>query len=75
MDDCVACLTPPGAAALATLAVRGPRAWEVVRAHFRTLSGAALLADPQPGQFRLGRFGGEIDRRRNDAQVLGIRHW
>ena len=35
----VACLTPPGQAAVATLAVDGPRAWEVVRSLFRTRRG------------------------------------
>ena len=69
MTDRVACLTPPGAAALATLAVRGPRAWEVVRALFRTPSGAELATELQPGQFRLGRFGAELA----DEVVLAVK--
>jgi tRNA modification GTPase len=55
----VACLTPPGTAAVATLALRGPRAWDVVRQLFRPLapSGQALPAEPQPGRVWLGRLG------------------
>src|SRR5438105_5055211 len=34
-DSLVACLTPAGTGAIATLAVRGPRAWTVVSALFR----------------------------------------
>jgi tRNA modification GTPase len=55
----VACLTPPGQAALATLGVHGPRAWEAVRTVFRPRSGE-LPADPVPGRFWLGRMGGEV---------------
>lgn len=60
MSTFVACLTPPGTAALATLAVRGPRAWEIVRGLFRPHSSKVQLPDePRPGQVWLGRFGGE----------------
>src|SRR5262245_56446959 len=55
----VACLTPPGTAAIATLALRGPRAWDVVRQLFQPLSpsGQPLPAEPQPGRVWLGRLG------------------
>ncbi len=59
MTTNVACLTPPGQAALATLAIHGPRAWEVVRAIFRPRSGE-LPAEPVAGRFWLGRMGGEV---------------
>ena len=59
-DTLVACLTPPGQGAVATLAVCGPRAWEAVRPLFRPRSGAELPAEPQPGRFLLGRLGGEV---------------
>ena len=58
----VACLTPPGAAAIATLAVRGPDAWEVCRRLFTPRSGTLpekAEAVP-PGRFWLGRFGTEL---------------
>jgi tRNA modification GTPase len=55
----VACLTPPGTGSIATLALRGPRAWEVVRQLFRPLSSSAppLPAEPEPGRVWLGRLG------------------
>lgn len=54
----VACLTPPGAGAIATLGLGGPGAWEVTRKLFRPLSSAQLLPDkPEPGRVRLGRMG------------------
>ncbi len=65
----VACLTPPGAGAIAVLAVDGPRAWEIVRPLFRTRSGADAPTDPAPGRFLLGRLGGEVA----DEVVLAIR--
>lgn len=57
----VACLTPPGRAALATLGVRGPRAWEIVRRLLRPRSKTVKLPEhPEPGAFWLGRLGGEL---------------
>jgi hypothetical protein len=53
----IACLTPPGQAALATLALYGPKSWEAVRQVFRLRSGAELPAVPEPGKFWLGRLG------------------
>ncbi len=55
----VACLTPPGQAALAVLGVHGPRAWDAVRAVFRPRSGE-LPADAVAGRFWVGRMGGEV---------------
>lgn len=54
----VACLTPPGRAAIATLALYGPRAWETVRSLFRLRSGKPLRLTP--GHFWLGRLGEEL---------------
>jgi tRNA modification GTPase len=55
----IACLTPPGQAALATLGVVGPRAWDAVRAVFRPRSGE-LPEQPSGGRFWLGRMGGDV---------------
>jgi tRNA modification GTPase len=57
-----ACLTPPGAAAIAVLAVRGPAAWDVVRRRFAPVSVKPLPAEvPEPsGPFWLGRFGDPV---------------
>jgi tRNA modification GTPase len=70
-DTHVACLTPPGAGAIATLAVRGPRAWEVVRLLFRphSRSGAALPEIPEAGRFWLGRPGDTL----SDEVVLAVK--
>jgi tRNA modification GTPase len=61
-DTFIACLTPPGAAAIATLAVHGPRAWEVTRELFRPLGDlqTSLPAAPPPDRFWLGRLGEEV---------------
>jgi len=56
-DPFIACLTPPGRGAIATLAFRGLRAWTLVRELFQPLSGK-LPANPEPGRFRLGRLAG-----------------
>jgi len=56
-DTYIACLTPPGRSAIATFALRGPRAWQVVRELFQPLSGK-LSQDPEPGRFRLGQLAG-----------------
>jgi tRNA modification GTPase len=54
----VACLTPAGTAAIATLALRGPRAWDIVCRLFHPLAaGQALPAEPQPGRIWLGHLG------------------
>jgi tRNA modification GTPase len=56
----IACLTPPGQAALATLGLHGPRALEAVRKVFRLRSGGELPATPIAGRFSLGRMGEEV---------------
>jgi tRNA modification GTPase len=64
-----ACLTPPGVAALAVLAVRGPQAWSIARSLFQPRSESISLPDePQPGQFWLGRFGADAA----DEAVLAV---
>jgi tRNA modification GTPase len=55
----VACLTPPGQSALATLGIVGPDAWRVVSKLFRRRSGT-LPATPVPGRFWLGQMGDEV---------------
>jgi tRNA modification GTPase len=64
----MACLTPPGQGALATLGVFGPRAWVAVRAVFRPRS-AELPTAPIPGRFWLGRMGSEVA----DEVVLAVK--
>jgi tRNA modification GTPase len=64
----VAVLTPPGSAAVAALALTGPRALEVARAAFRPASGS--WPDPPPtDRFWYGQFGGPP----GDAVVLAVR--
>jgi tRNA modification GTPase len=64
----MACLTPPGQGALATLGVCGPHAWEAARAVFRPRSGE-LPAEPSAGRFWLGRMGAEVA----DDVVLAVK--
>src|SRR5205823_2887253 len=52
----IACLTPAGKAAIATLAVSGPLAWEITRALF-TPRKVALPETPSPGRYRFGKLG------------------
>jgi tRNA modification GTPase len=59
-DTCVACLTPAGQSALATLGLQGPSAWEVVRQLFRLCNGTTLPASPETGRFWLGRLGADV---------------
>jgi tRNA modification GTPase len=58
MDTLLTILTPPGKAAIATLAVRGPLAWAVARTLFQPPNGA-LPDAPTPGRFRFGKLGGD----------------
>lgn len=61
MTTLAACLTPPGSAALATLAVRGPRAWQIVRGLFRShLEKQTLPEVAEAGRFWLGKLGDEL---------------
>jgi tRNA modification GTPase len=59
-DTFVACLTPPGLGAIACLAVRGPRAWEVVRELFQPHASHPLPGEPEMGPLWLGRLGAEV---------------
>jgi len=52
----VVLLTPPGTAAIAVLAVTGPRAWELTQALFRP-AGKPLPAEASLGAHRFGRIG------------------
>jgi tRNA modification GTPase len=65
----IACLTPAGQGALATLALRGPQAWTAARQLFRLRSGAELPALPEVGRFWLGRLGEEVA----DEVVLAVK--
>jgi tRNA modification GTPase len=69
MTTRVARLTPPGAAAIATVALRGPRAWDIVRQLFRPATSTLPDDPPTPGTFRLGRFGDTVA----DEVVLAVR--
>ncbi len=64
----MACLTPPGQGALATLGLCGPAAWQAARAVFRPRRGT-LPSVPGPGRFWLGSMGDEVA----DAVVLAVR--
>jgi tRNA modification GTPase len=63
----LACLTPPGTAAIATLALRGPLAWTLVR----QLAERDLPAEPEAGRFWLVRLG-EAGRGQADEVVLAV---
>jgi tRNA modification GTPase len=58
----VACLTPPGNAALATLAMRGPDAWMMAKTYFKPRSATmtSLPDQADPGSLWLGKFGQEL---------------
>jgi tRNA modification GTPase len=58
VETIVACLTPPGKAAIATIAVRGSNAWALARTLFQPLKGD-LPDVPSVGRFWFGRFGAE----------------
>src|SRR5689334_15294825 len=66
-----ACLTPPGTGAIATLAIRGPRAWNVVRDLFHLSPDAktGLPDRPEAGRIWLGRLGTDLA----DDVVLSVR--
>lgn len=55
----VACLTPPGTAAIAVIGMRGPNAWHIVRQflHPFSRSGRSLPDIPKASQSWLGRWG------------------
>jgi tRNA modification GTPase len=64
----IACLTPVGKGAIATLAVRGPFAWDATRALFRPRLGE-LAEQPREERVWLGRLGTDI----RDEVVLAVR--
>ncbi len=66
----IACLTPPGRGAIATLALRGPNAWSLVRDLFQLPSPRHLPSEPEPGRFWLGRLG---ETGAMDEVVLAVR--
>lgn len=69
-----ACLTPVGAAAIATLAFQGPRAWPLACALFRPLAHPAWpLSSPVAGRFWLGRLGEQPGGPAVDEVVLALR--
>lgn len=70
-ETIVAELTPPGTGAIAVVAVRGPRAWSIVRELFTPASGKMLPAEAlEPGAVRFGRLGSDQVA---DEVVLAIR--
>jgi tRNA modification GTPase len=56
MNTLLACLTAPGKAAIATLAVRGPMAWEITGQLFAPRKGR-LPDAPSAGKYWYGRIG------------------
>ncbi|MDY3551728.1 GTPase [Gemmata sp. JC717] len=57
-DTCVTVLTPPGTGAIATVEVRGPRAWELARALFKP-AGKPLPDAPDVDRFWFGTLGAD----------------
>lgn len=55
-DTRVAVLTPAGTGAIATVAVTGPRAWDIARRHFRPASGKSLPETPELHRFWFGKL-------------------
>lgn len=68
MDTFIALLTPPGKAAIATLALRGPRAWDLTRALFSPKYGQ-LPDEPTPGRHWFGKLG----REHADDAILAVK--
>lgn len=76
----IACLTPPGRGAIATLGVRGPMAWTITRELFRRTAAPAkghqatapLPEEPTPGRYGLGWLG-EPTRAFADEVVLLVK--
>src|SRR5260370_40637 len=65
----VACLTPPGRGAIATLGLAGPAAWPALRSLFHPRSPTPLPEEAREGGFWLGRCGGDVA----DEVVLAVR--
>jgi tRNA modification GTPase len=55
-DTRVSVLTPAGTGAIATVAVAGPRAWEIARQHFRPAGGKSLPETPELHRFWFGKL-------------------
>src|SRR5262245_9009322 len=53
----VARLTPPGTAAIATIAVVGSGAWQTIRELFRSSNDQPLNEEPVAGSLHFGHFG------------------
>jgi tRNA modification GTPase len=70
-DTIVACLTPPGAGAIATLAVHGPDGWSVCRTLFTPRTGTLpeRPEDVPSDAFHLGLLGTSL----RDEAVLALR--
>ncbi len=68
-ETVISLLTPPGKAALATIAIAGPRAWETVGALFHPRNGGALGERPESGRYWLGRLGDAV----SEEAVLAVR--
>ena len=68
METHLTCLTPPGKAAIATLAVRGPQAWEITRELFQPRKGA-LPIEPMAGSYWYGKLGREYA----DEVILAVK--
>jgi tRNA modification GTPase len=66
-----AVLTPPGTAAVATVAVAGPDAWGIVRRSFRPAESRPLPQEPPDDRFWYGQFGGPP----GDAVVIAVRRF
>src|SRR4051812_21115334 len=63
----IACLTPPGKGAVATLAIRGPLAWAATRELFQ--ANKPLPETPDANRTWLGRLGEEA----RDQVVLAVK--
>lgn len=77
----MAVLTPPGRGAIATLALRGARAWEIARTLFQFVPRSdapattrRLPVEPSAGRFWVGRFG-EPGKGGSDDVVLAVRQF
>jgi len=70
-ETVVACLTPPGSGAIATLALRGTSAWQIMRSLFRphSRSGRELPKVPEVGRVWPGRLGTDLA----DEVVLAVK--
>ena len=64
-----AVLTPPGAAAIATISVTGSRAWDLASQSFRPASRGRSPSQPDFHHFEFGRFAGPP----GDAVVIAAR--